>query len=403
MLKKQNREINLFLSLDKNELKKHCKNVNINQIMIVVLVFGGYYMNNNAGNPWLSVVVPIYNAEKYLSKCIRSILSQTFTDFELILVDDGSTDSSSEICKRFLEKDPRVKYFRKENGGGLQARVFGAERAKGVYIVFCDADDYYVKNSFYCLYELLKENTYDFAQFGMAKNFLLSKRVTSISQKKLYSKEDFYQNHYPILLCSFFEKSTITGNAANKIYRKDLFENVPSSENFSKIFMGDDFIMNMHLLENIETGIYISEPLYVYRSVLGRSGHFRKNELENLDTFKNYQWTFLQKWNGEYKDKVVRMHFAETAGWLYNYVQNSLKYLSEEELKQMIVDSLDLPNIKRAREYLKNNNENYPEFKLLVAGDPDLYISEAKKLIENRSMKDKLKDWAKTILRKILK
>ena len=360
-------------------------------------------MNNNAGNPWLSVVVPIYNAERYLSKCISSILSQTFTDFELILVDDGSTDSSSEICKRFLEKDPRVKYFQKENGGGLQARVFGAERAKGVYIVFCDADDYYVKNSFYCLYELLKEKTYDFAQFGMAKNFLLSKRVTSISQKKLYSKEDFYQNHYPILLCSFFEKSTITGNVWNKVYKKELFENVPSSENFSKIFMGDDFIMNMHLLENIETGICISEPLYVYRSVLGRSGHFRKNELENLDTFKNYQWKFLQKWNGEYKDKVVRMHFAETAGWLYNHVQNSIKYLSEEEIKEMILNALELPNVQRAREYLKNNNENYPEFKLLVVGDPDLYISEAKKLIENRSMKDKLKDWAKTILRKILK
>ncbi|MBR0348520.1 MAG: glycosyltransferase [Clostridia bacterium] len=361
-------------------------------------------MNNNAGNPWLSVVVPIYNAERYLSKCIRSILSQTFTDFELILVDDGSTDSSSEICKRFLEKDPRVKYFRKENGGCLQTRIFGVERAAGKYIIFCDADDYYYnEKSFEIIKNSFLDGDYDFIQFGVVNKLPYVKKNKNIPPNLAVEKKSFLEYDYPILLCSYFEYSKITGNVWNKVYKKELFENVPKSKDIEKIFMGEDFILNLHLLKDINKALYIYEQIYVYRNLLGGSGSFRKNEMKNMSVLKDYQWSFLQKWNGEYKDKVVRMHFAETAGWLYNHVQNSIKYLSEEEIKEMILNALELPNVQRAREYLKNNNENYPEFKLLVAGDPDLYISEAKKLIENRSMKEKLKDLAKNVLRKILK
>lgn len=363
-------------------------------------------MNSCSGKPWMSVIVPVYNAEKYLVKCIRSILSQTFTDFELILVDDGSSDSSGEICRSFCEKDPRVKFFHKENGGSLQTRVYGAEKSSGEYVFFCDADDYYYdENSFEIIYKNLicSGGDYDLVQFGVVNKLPYIKRNKDIHKSLVIEKYDFFEYHYPILLCSYFEYSKITGNVWNKAYKSSLLKNLPQSNDIPRVFMGDDFIMNLYLLRNVEKVLCISQQIYVYRNMLGGSGSFRKNEIENLNILKEYQWKFLQEWNGAYKNKVIRMHFAETAGWLYNYVQNSLKYLSEEELKQMIVDSLDLPNIKRAREYLKNNNENYPEFKLLVAGDPDLYISEAKKLIANRSMKDKLKDWAKTILRKILK
>lgn len=90
----------------------------------------------------ISVIVPIYKAEKYLHRCIDSILAQTYTDFELLLIDDGSPDSSGEICDEYAAKDVRVRVFHKPNGGVSSARNLGLDNAQGEWITFCDADDY---------------------------------------------------------------------------------------------------------------------------------------------------------------------------------------------------------------------------------------------------------------------
>lgn len=94
----------------------------------------------------ISVIVPVYNAEKYLHRCIDSILAQTFTDFELLLVDDGSKDCSAVICDEYAAKDVRVRVFHKENGGVSSARNLGLDNANGEWIAFCDADDYVENN-----------------------------------------------------------------------------------------------------------------------------------------------------------------------------------------------------------------------------------------------------------------
>ena len=93
-------------------------------------------------NPKISVIVPIYNAEKYLQRCINSILAQTFTDFELLLIDDGSKDKSNKICDEYAKKDKRIRVYHKENGGVSSARNMGLDNAKGKLITFCDSDDW---------------------------------------------------------------------------------------------------------------------------------------------------------------------------------------------------------------------------------------------------------------------
>ena len=90
----------------------------------------------------ISVIVPVYNSEKRLHKCIDSILGQTYTNFELLLINDGSTDTSGDICEEFAEKDERIKVFHKKNGGASSARNIGIDNAKGEYICFVDSDDY---------------------------------------------------------------------------------------------------------------------------------------------------------------------------------------------------------------------------------------------------------------------
>ena len=96
--------------------------------------------------------MPVYNTEKYLRRCVDSILAQTFTDFELLLINDGSTDSSGAICDEYTQKDSRVRVFHKENGGVSSARNIGLDNAKGEYIAFVDSDDYIDNRMYECLY-----------------------------------------------------------------------------------------------------------------------------------------------------------------------------------------------------------------------------------------------------------
>lgn len=102
-------------------------------------------------NPLISVIVPVYNSEKYLHRCIDSILSQTYTNFELLLVDDGSRDRSAAICDEYALKDSRVRVFHKENGGVSSARNLGLDNANGEWVAFVDSDDWVEKNYFFNL------------------------------------------------------------------------------------------------------------------------------------------------------------------------------------------------------------------------------------------------------------
>lgn len=108
-------------------------------------------------NPTLSVVVPVYNAEKYIKRCIESILNQTLKDLELILVNDGSKDNSGAICDEYAKIDNRVKVVHKENGGAASARNAGIAKATGKYIGFCDADDYLDREMYETLISIMKE------------------------------------------------------------------------------------------------------------------------------------------------------------------------------------------------------------------------------------------------------
>jgi glycosyltransferase involved in cell wall biosynthesis len=123
----------------------------------------------------ISVIVPVYNTEKYLHRCIDSILAQTYTDFELLLIDDGSTDSSGAICDKYAERDSRVRVFHKENGGASSARNLGLDNANGEWITFCDSDDW-VYSSWLENYDITNNSAYDLICQGIecSKRFSIS-------------------------------------------------------------------------------------------------------------------------------------------------------------------------------------------------------------------------------------
>lgn len=130
----------------------------------------------------VSIIMPVYNSEKFLKKAVESVLNQKFEDFELILVDDGSPDASGSICDEFAEKDSRVKLIHKKNGGICSARNAGLKIAKGEYVGFCDNDDLYLPDLIEDNYRLAKENDVDLMRYAKIKGW---KKMMDVSGKSM--------------------------------------------------------------------------------------------------------------------------------------------------------------------------------------------------------------------------
>ena len=151
---------------------------------------------------FFSVIVPIYNVEKYLSRCIDSVLSQTFADFELILVDDGSPDNCPKICDEYAEKDQRIKVVHKENGGLVSARQAGVGIAKGEYVFNLDGDDAITPDALMSAYEIISDTKADMVSFSyrIYTNDELGEVVDDLAEEGLYDKKRLEEQIYPNLL-----------------------------------------------------------------------------------------------------------------------------------------------------------------------------------------------------------
>ncbi|HDT8050800.1 TPA: glycosyltransferase, partial [Enterococcus faecalis] len=169
--------------------------------------------------PKISIIVPVYNVEKYLEKCVRSILAQTFTDFELILVDDGSPDSSGAMCDQFAEQDQRVKVIHKENGGLSDARNAGIEIATGEYLGFVDSDDYIADDMYETLYNQIVTYEAELATVGMIDVYEnRESRLTDKKEIKILSQNEAIQ--------AVLDSTDVYAYAVNKLYKKELFNKV---------------------------------------------------------------------------------------------------------------------------------------------------------------------------------
>jgi len=149
-----------------------------------------------------SVIVPIYNVRKYLRRCLDSVLEQSFEDFELILVDDGSLDECPRICDEYAKKDSRVKVIHKENGGLVSARQAGIQKAGGNYIFNLDGDDALAEDALKNAYEIICETDADIVSFSYKyyKNGEISETVDDLVDEGLYNKSDIEKNIFPKLL-----------------------------------------------------------------------------------------------------------------------------------------------------------------------------------------------------------
>lgn len=250
-------------------------------------------------NILISVIVPVYNVEKYLRECIDSILIQTFVDFEIILVDDGSTDSSGEICDEYHEKDSRIKVFHKNNGGLSSARNKGLDEAKGDYVCFIDSDDTIAKDYLEKLLKAVKTNDADMAlcDIDAAK---LVESCSDVYDKSNYDDTEasgFIMDQSKTVKWLYDTRSreyVLMVIACNKLFSKELF----SCYRFPENKLHEDEFMIGNILRSCRKISFVPEKLYIYRDNLGSiTSDANRLDARHLDVIDAYSERIKQAIN----------------------------------------------------------------------------------------------------------
>jgi glycosyltransferase involved in cell wall biosynthesis len=231
--------------------------------------------------PTVSIIVPVYNVEQYIRKCIDSILSQTFRDFELILVNDGSSDGSGEICNEYTAQDKRVKVIHKKNGGLSDARNAGIEVAVGTYIGFVDSDDWIEPNMYEILYNLCVGYSADISTCSINVWDLNNKKKT-----KDYNYNTRVLSSRLAIKCMYDGK--LSGYPAwNKLYKREVFDKIRFP--VGRIF--EDVAIMYRLYGSANRIVFIDSPLYNYNY---RESSITRSEFseKRFDVVLNYNETY---------------------------------------------------------------------------------------------------------------
>lgn len=266
----------------------------------------------------ISIIVPVYNVENVLHYCIESILNQTYTDFELLLVDDGSTDRSGDICEKYAVKDTRIRVIHKDNGGVSSARNFGIDNANGEYICFVDSDDYLnsmfleklleTKNSnpqidnCWCCFQTVNQYGGERIQDNTLKGYQL---LVEFDTSQIMTLHEYWLDAGPV--CKLFSNQIIKENGIR-------FD--------TSLSLGEDLLFNFCYLDNTNKRIIVcNEALYNYVRVNDESLSQKYRE----DLFNIYRYLYknielyLKKWNCD--DSQMRKYYNSS---FYAY-ENSLR------------------------------------------------------------------------------
>lgn len=243
-------------------------------------------------NPEISVIVPVYNAEKYLHRCIDSILAQTFTDFGLLLIDDGSPDLSGNICDEYAQKDNRVRVFHQKNGGVSSARNLGIDNASGKWIAFVDSDDV-VDNSY--LESMLPHE--------IPVNTLIMASYANVGIPQRHLPKGFYQKDGMVRNVMENHLLNLSGPYA-KLYNLDIIKK--NRIRFPEgIHMGEDGIFIIRYLNSIENILFVDETHYFINTTAGSlsSRYYDfSSEWKCFEIWKTEVSKFVLRYDGLFKD-----------------------------------------------------------------------------------------------------
>ena len=214
---------------------------------------------NIIGNPKISLIVSIYNGEAYIDRCMNSIYAQTFSDYEIILVNDGSIDNSLSLCRKYESKDKRITVVDKENGGLGSARNAGMAVARGEYITFPDVDDWMEPEMCAEMYALAQKGNYDIVIAGANNYSQQLKLINSVH----YECVDYHTNQDCFDNIMFFFPTTLLFDVVwNKLYRREFLAD--NGLKFSDLRRAQDAYFNLEVFDHVESVITINKAFYNY-------------------------------------------------------------------------------------------------------------------------------------------
>ncbi len=257
----------------------------------------------------ISVIVPVYNVENYLKKCIDSILNQTLEDIEIILVNDGSTDSCKEICDEYARKDNRIKVIHKPNEGLSMARNAGIREARGQYIGFVDSDDYIAWDMYEMLYQNIITYNADISICGLYNCY----KEKSIPQ---YDGDEFLVMNNEEALKTALEGIKFSVNAVNKLYKKELFDNIE----FPKGKLSEDAFTIPKILSISSKIVFDSVPKYYYmhREDSITTSKFKEQDFDVVKAYENNLKLIKEDFPHLKKQAEFRLL------WAYTYVLDKM-------------------------------------------------------------------------------
>jgi glycosyltransferase involved in cell wall biosynthesis len=241
-------------------------------------------------NPKISIIVPVYNVESFIHECIKSILEQTFIDFELILVDDGSSDNSGSICDEYSKIDKRIKVIHKENGGQSSARNRGIDAANGEFIGFVDSDDWVHHDMYRTLYSLGMETNAEIIACNLLK---FDKNSTGHLYTNNTTDQLFDRNS---AMHELYLNERLTFSPCNKLYKKELFQGI----RFKEGYILEDMDFAYRIIHQANRIYYTGQALYNYRynetSTMRKV--FAKQRLDEFEVRKNMYLFYRENYPG---------------------------------------------------------------------------------------------------------
>ena len=228
----------------------------------------------NETTPKISVIVPVYKAEAYLHRCVDSLLAQTFQDFEILLIDDGSPDRSGEICDEYARKDKRVRVFHKENGGVSPARQCGMDNAVGEYTIHADPDDWVEPTMLEELYKKAKEENAD---------MVICDFYEEREGKTIYVRQQPSSLNHETVLCELFQH--LHGSCWNKLVRRTCYNKCGVTFPLELSYCEDLYVNSCLLSHNIKIA-YLPKAFYHYDKCI------------NLDSLVNRPWEIILQQEG---------------------------------------------------------------------------------------------------------
>lgn len=301
-------------------------------------------------NELITIVVPVYNVERYLDKCVESIVSQTYKNLEIILVDDGSTDGSGKKCDEWAEKDSRIKVIHKENGGLSDARNKGIDIATGKWIGFIDSDDYIDVTMFEKLYKACIENDCKVSSCGFLREFDDKSR-----NERWTTKDDMLLDRDGMM--EYLYKAAVGWGAWNKLYDISLFDDVRYPYGKTR----EDEYTTYKIFCKIDKLYYISECLYFYYqrddSITGVS--FSIKNLDSLEALEQAMEYHKKNGNKKYYDRALQEYIRDTCEFA---LKNNCEGAEKKKIDQILK--------KDAKDVLKNNHLDFTKkLKLLMVSN----------------------------------